>query len=157
MTVRLEDDGAGALTFAGSRYLLIRPETLAALQKAVEATVGVQAADCLAAGGRAGGARATASLAGTGEERARRLVEMGGAIGWGEFTLERFTGDSLVVTVRRSPFAEAYGASATPVCHLTRGVLQSLATMTLGRPARTLETECAAAGANRCRFEAQVE
>jgi len=157
MTVRLEDDGAGALTFAGSRYLLIRPETLAALQKAVEATVGLQAADCLAAGGRAGGARATASLPGTGEERVRRLVEMGGAIGWGEFTLERFTGDSLVVTVRRSPFAEAYGASATPVCHLTRGVLQSLATMTLGRPARMIETECAAAGSNRCRFEAQVE
>jgi predicted hydrocarbon binding protein len=61
------------------------------------------------------------------------------------------------VTVRRSPFAEAYGASATPVCHLTRGVLQSLATMTLGRPARMIETECAAAGADRCRFEARVE
>ena len=157
MTGPLENDGAGALTFGGSRYLLIRPETLAALQKAVEATVGRQAADCLAAGGRAGGARATASLPGTGEERVRRLVEMGGAIGWGEFTLERFTSDSLVVTVRRSPFAEAYGASATPVCHLTRGVLQSLATMTLGRPARMIETECAAAGADRCRFEARVE
>ena len=157
MTVRLEDDGAGALTIEGSRYLLIRPETLAALQKAVEATVGRQAADCLAAGGRVGGARATASLPGTGEERVRRLVEMGGAIGWGEFTLERFTNDSLIVTVRRSPFAEAYGASATPVCHLTRGVLQSLATMTLGRSARMIETECVAAGADRCRFEAGVE
>ena len=155
--LRLEDDGAGALTFGGSRYLLIRPEPLAALQKAVEATVGRQAADCLAAGGRAGGALATASLPGTGEERVRRLVDMGGAIGWGEFTLERFTSDSLVVTVRRSPFAEAYGPSATPVCHLTRGVLQSLATMTLGRPARMIETECAAAGADRCRFEARVE
>ncbi len=157
MTMRLEDDGAGALTIGGSRYLLIRPETLAALQKAVEATVGRLAADCLAAGGRAGGARATASLPGTGEERVRRLVEMGGAIGWGQFTLERFTSDSLVVTVRRSPFAEAYGASATPVCHLTRGVLQSLATMTLGRPARMIEAECAATGADHCRFEARVE
>ena len=157
MTVRLEDDGAGALTIDGSRYLLIRPETLAALQKAIEATVGRQAADCFAAGGRAGGARAMASLPGTGEERVRRLVEMGGAIGWGEFTLERFTSDSLVVTVRRSPFAEAYGASATPVCHLTRGVLQSLATMTLGRPARMIETECAAAGADRSRFEGRAE
>jgi predicted hydrocarbon binding protein len=155
--LRLEDDGAGALTFGGSRYLLIRPETLAALQKAVEATVGRQGADCFAAGGRAGGARATASLPGTGEERVRRLVEMGGAIGWGQFTLERFTSDSLIVTVRRSPFAEAYGPSATPVCHLTRGVLQSLATMTLGRPARMIETECAATGADHCRFEARVE
>ena len=36
----LEDDGAGALTINGARYLLIRPETLAALQKAVEVAAG---------------------------------------------------------------------------------------------------------------------
>jgi predicted hydrocarbon binding protein len=36
-------------------------------------------------------------------------------------------------------------------------VLQSLATATLGRPAHVVETECAAAGADRCRFEARVE
>jgi predicted hydrocarbon binding protein len=153
----VEDDGAGVLTIGGARYLLIRPETLAALQKAVETVAGRQAADCLAAGGRAGGARATASLPGTGEERARRLIEMGSAIGWGQFTLERFASDGLVVTVRRSPFAEAYGVSAAPVCHLTRGVLQSLATLTLERPARVVETECAAAGAEHCRFEARAE
>ena len=40
MSIRLENDGAGALTIGGSRYLLIRPETLAALQKAVETAVG---------------------------------------------------------------------------------------------------------------------
>ena len=157
MSIRLENDGAGALTIGGSRYLLIRPETLAALQKAVETAVGRQAADCLAAGGRAGGARATASLSGAGEERVRRLVEMGGAIGWGDFTLEELSADSLVVTVRRSPFAEAYGTSATPVCHLTRGVLQSLATMSLQRPTRVVETACAATGAAHCRFEAHAE
>lgn len=157
MTVRLEDDGSGALTVDGARYLLIRPETLAALQKAVEAALGRRAADCLAAGGREGGARATAGLAGSGEQRARRLVEMGRAIGWGRFTLEHFGHDGLVVTVRRSPFAEAYGASAVPVCHLTRGVLESLALLTLGRPARVVESECAATGADHCRFEARVE
>jgi predicted hydrocarbon binding protein len=153
----LEDDGAGALTINGARYLLIRPETLAALQKAVEVAAGRQASDCLAAGGRAGGARATATLAGSGEERAQRLVAMGGALGWGQFALERFAGDGLVVTVRRSPFAEAYGAATSPVCHLTRGVLESLAILTLSRPTRVVETECAAAGATHCRFKAHVE
>jgi uncharacterized protein len=157
MSIPLQDDGAGVLTVNGSRYLLIRPETLAALHKALETAVGRQAADCLAAGGRAGGARATASLPGTGAERVRRLVDMGSAIGWGQFTLERFTSDSLVVSVRRSPFAEAYGASAAPVCHLTRGVLESLAVLTLSRPARVVETQCSATGADRCRFEARVE
>jgi predicted hydrocarbon binding protein len=75
----------------------------------------------------------------------------------GAFSLERFGPDGLVVTVRRSPFVEAYGAATGPVCHLTRGVLESLATLTLGRPARVIETRCAATGADHCRFEAQLE
>jgi predicted hydrocarbon binding protein len=157
VNIPLQDDGDGALTINGARYLLIRPETLAALQKAVETVAGRRAADCLAAGGRTGGARATGSLAGVGEERVRGLLAMGTAIGWGRFALERLTADGLVVTVHRSPFAEAYGASATPVCHLTRGVLQSLASLTLGRPARVTETACAAMGSPACRFEAAPE
>jgi predicted hydrocarbon binding protein len=157
MTPRIDDDGAGTLTIGGARFLLIRPETLAALQRAAEAALGHQAAECLAAGGRAGGARATAGLTGTGEERARRLMEMGRAIGWGHFTLERFDAGGFVVVVRGSPFADAYGVSVAPVCHLTRGVLESLAMLTLGRPARVIESACAAAGAASCRFEARAQ
>jgi predicted hydrocarbon binding protein len=153
MTAPIEDDGAGALTIGGARYLLIRPETLAALQKAVEAALGPRTAECLAAGGRAGGARAVASLAGEGEARVRPLVEMGGAIGWGQFALEHLTAARLVVTVRRSPFAEAYGPSPAPVCHLTRGVLESLAAATLGGSPHVVETTCVAMGAAQCRFE----
>jgi predicted hydrocarbon binding protein len=152
--VVIEDDGAGALTIGGARYLLIRPETLAALHKAMEGVLGWEAAECLAAGGRAGGGRATASLPGDAEARARRLVDTGGALGWGRFTLERLATDRLVVTVRRSPFAEAYGPSATPVCHLTRGVLEALAAATLGGRFRVIETECLSMGAPQCRFEA---
>jgi uncharacterized protein len=155
MNVPVENDGAGALLLNGVRYLLIRPQTLAALQKAVEVGLGPRAGECLAAGGRAGGARATAELGGTTEERARRLAAIGGVIGWGEFALERLAADGMVVTVRRSPFAEAYGPSTAPVCHLTRGVLESLAAVTLGRAARVTETDCAAMGAAQCRFEAR--
>jgi uncharacterized protein len=154
--VPIDNDGAGAVTLNGARYLLIRPETLAALQKAVESALGPRAAECFVAGGRAGGARATTALEGTTEERVRRLAAMGGTIGWGQFALERLAADGMVVTVRRSPFAEAYGRSATPVCHLTRGVLESLASATLGRPARVIETGCAAMGAAECRFEARL-
>jgi len=59
------------------------------------------------------------TIGGAGEEQARRLVEVGTTLGWGQFTLARFAADGLVVTVRHSPFAEAYGASAAPVCHLS--------------------------------------
>jgi predicted hydrocarbon binding protein len=153
LRVPLADDAAGALTIDGARYLLIRPETLAALQKATESALGARAAECLAAGGRAGGGRASAALTGSREERVRRLMETGGAIGWGAFTLERLTTDALAVSVRRSPFAEAYGLSAAPVCHLIRGVLESLAAATLPGAPAVVETACAAMGADACRFE----
>ena len=114
------------------------------------ALVGILAA-CLVAGGRAGGGSALRSVEGSAEEIVERLLAMGGAIGWGEFALERFGPDELVVTVRNSPFALAYGAAEAPVCHLTRGVLERLAERVLGAPAAATETACVATGASLCR------
>jgi predicted hydrocarbon binding protein len=152
----LVDDGAGRLSYRGSRYLLIRPETLAALQRALESTAGGAAAECFVAGGRAGGGKATASFSGAGRERAEALVAMGTRIGWGKFSLERFAPHELVITVAGSPFAEAYGSAHAPVCHLIRGVLEALASAVLtGRP-RVTEAACVATGAALCRFEARV-
>ena len=150
----LEADGRGTLTLGGARYLLIRPETLVGLQKAVEQALGGGAASCILAGGRAGGAKATASLDGPAAERVGRLLRIGGEIGWGEFALERLTATELAVRVRGSAVAEAYGPSTAPVCHLIRGVLESLAAATYGRPATVVETACAAMGAPACRFVA---
>ena len=79
----LAHDGAGRLFYRGARYLLVRPETLAALQKAVEALAGDRAAACLVAGGRAGGGTALRSLEGPADEVIARLLEMGGRLGWG--------------------------------------------------------------------------
>jgi predicted hydrocarbon binding protein len=152
LRVPLEDAGAGRLRVGASRYLLIRPETIAALQRAVEEALGARAGECLAAGGRAGGAAAAGTLAGTPRERVERLLAIGAAIGWGAFTLERLGPAELAVTVRNSPFAEAYGPAGAPVCHLTRGVLESLAAAVLERPVPVVETACAAMGAPACRF-----
>ena len=136
-------------------YMLIRPETLAALQRAVEAALGPAAAECVAAGGRAGGARAAAAFDGDARERTERLLAQGAAIGWGSFRLERLTPTSLAVSVADSPFARAYGGATAPVCHLTRGVLEALAARVLDRRDRVSvrETACVALGALRCRFE----
>src|SRR5439155_417493 len=72
---RVDADGTGGLTYRGSRYLLVRPETLVALQKAVEAALGERAPACLVAGGRSGGGAALQTLAGSPEETvARRLA-----------------------------------------------------------------------------------
>ena len=153
-SARLTDDGTGALRLGEVRYLLIRPETLAGVQKAVERAVGPgAAADCLLDGGRAGGARVAAALVGTPEERIGAVVEGGTALGWGRFALEALTPAGLVVTVTNSPFAEAYGPAPGPVCHLIAGVLEAVATSVFRRPRIVRETACAAAGAPACRFE----
>ena len=144
----------GVLSYRGGRYLLIRPETLAALQHAIEMALGDRAGDCFAAGGRAGGGRAVSQLDGAPADRIARLLAMGSAIGWGEFHLETLDAARLVVTVRRSPFAEAYGRATAPVCHLTRGVLESLTASAFGTPWSVSESACAATGAPACRFDA---
>jgi predicted hydrocarbon binding protein len=152
----LSHDGEGRLFFHGSRYLLIRPETLAGVHHALETALGAQAGEYLRAGGRAGGNRATADPAGAPRERVERLLAIGGEIGWGVFSLDALGASELVVSVRHSPFAEAYGPAREPVCHLTRGVLEALAAQVLARPARVVETACVATGATTCRFEARV-
>ncbi|MBI3637628.1 MAG: hypothetical protein HY216_15660 [Candidatus Rokubacteria bacterium] len=152
----LHDDGAGSLGHPSGRFLLVRPETLVALQRACEAALGPEAAaECFAAAGRAGGGRAAVTLTGSREDRVRAISQMGTGFGWGEFRLERLTPDTLVMTVRHSPFAEAYGPSPRPVCHLTRGVLEALATVVLDRHRPIVETLCAASGADACRFESR--
>jgi uncharacterized protein len=153
---RLEfaDATAGRLLHRGARFLLIRPETLIALQRALEAALGETAADVLVAGGRAGGGRSAATLAGDARQRVTALLEMGGRIGWGDFALESLAAHELVVTVTDSPFTEAHGPSDRPVCHLTRGVLHALAESVFEGPVSVRETACAATGAPCCRFEA---
>jgi hypothetical protein len=42
----LEADGRGGLTLSGARYLLIWPETLVGIQKAVEGALGERATAC---------------------------------------------------------------------------------------------------------------
>ncbi len=153
------DADEGRLAFQGVRYLLIRPETLAAFQKGVEGALGEPAAEFLHAGGFAGGSasarRYQDAFGHSDEETARFLCRMGGQIGWGRFDLVEFdrAQSRMVVEVRSSPFAEAYGRSDAPVCHFIRGVLAGVAAGVLAPGLASRETECAACGAPRCRFE----
>src|SRR3989304_6316072 len=149
------DAEAGRRLFKDVPYLLIRPETLVALQKAVEAELGERAGELLARGGHTGSALSTrryreAFGLGT-EETARFLGRRGGKLGWGAFGARE-----MGVRVGRSPFAEAYGPASRPVCHLIRGVVAGLAEGSFGAPAQAREVECLAMGAKTCRFHATV-
>jgi predicted hydrocarbon binding protein len=150
---QLVADG-GVFRLGDARFILIRPETLVGVHKALARTHGASVAESLAEGGRTGGARAVRGLRGSVEERATALAEMGSQLGWGTFTVESVTPTTFVIAVENSPFPEAHGSADAPVCHLIRGVFQALADDVFRHAVRIVESECVATGSRRCVFQA---
>jgi len=152
------DSEEGGLFFKEVRYLLVRPETLAALQKAAEKEFGEKASQILYQSGYEGGSlsskRYREVFGFSDKEIIHFMVEMGPQIGWGRFELERFDGNKiLIVRVYHSPFAEAYGPSSKPVCHMIRGVLGGMGSLVFGKKIESKEVSCLAKGDEYCRFE----
>jgi len=153
------DQAAGSLLYKGVRYLLIRPETIAGFQKALVKSCGKQAEDKLFAGGYAGGCLSAQKYRELHKFADHEIIEfmmnMGNQIGWGHFNLDRYdsTAKYLSVSVKNSPFAQAYGASSNGVCHLIRGVLAGLAAVLFAADCTADEMECQARGDACCRFE----
>jgi len=152
------DDTRGALLYKDVRYLLIRPETLIAFQKAAEEKLGAGADELLFAGGFTGGtlsAKRYREVFGlTDRQSVEFMAKMGTEIGWGKFTVSSFSVSScaLELTVEASPFAAAYGKSNRGVCHLIRGVFAGLASGIFGRAVESREEECIALGHPQCKF-----
>jgi predicted hydrocarbon binding protein len=150
------DPDRGALLYQGVRYLLVRPETLSAFQKAVEDKLGAEADELFYAGGFAGGSLSAKKYQDvfklTAEQSVAFMARMGTEIGWGKLDVERLdmaTGE-LTVRIESSPFAAAYGQSARGVCHLVRGVFAGLASGIFSREVDAREVECAAMGHATC-------
>jgi predicted hydrocarbon binding protein len=149
----------GGLFYKEVRYLLIRPETMVAFQKGAEAEIGEKASTILYQSGFHGGALSSKRYRDVfgllNEEIIRFMMEMGSQIGWGRFELERFDAGKkiLIVRVYHSPFAEAYGSSSEPVCHMIRGVLGGMASSVFGKEIDSKEISCLARGDEYCRFE----
>lgn len=145
----------GRITLNGVRFLLVRPETLVGFQKAIEKEAPELAARALQAGGADGGGRSARRLRDDKGLRGREIVEamcrMGTEIGWGTFRVEAFAEGSFSVVVESSPYAEAYGKAAEPVCHFLAGVMRGVGEALWGSAA-AVETGCLARGANSCRF-----
>jgi len=149
----------GGLYYKEVRYLLIRPETLIALQKGIDKELGDRASTLLFQSGFQGGSLSSKKYREvfqiSDREIVKFMVEMGPQIGWGRFELEEFdpAQKRLVVRVHHSPFAEAYGPSSSPVCHLIRGVLSGTASVVFGKEIEGQESACVAKGDAFCRFE----
>ncbi len=152
------EPGTGALTFKEVRYLLVRPETLAQFQRAVEAEVGAdRTGELLYSGGFAGGQlsgrKYKEALGLSDREAVEFMCRMGGELGWGQMRLVRWDTEAqwLEVEVANSPFAGAYGGQThSGVCHLLRGVLGGLGATVFGTPVEADEVRCRAAGDSVC-------
>ena len=149
----------GGLFYKEVRYLLIRPETLITFQKATEKGLSEKASQILFQSGFMGGTLSSSRYREvfglSDQEIIQFMIEMGPQIGWGRFELERFDPNLKCFTVKvyHSPFAETYGSSPTPVCHLIRGVLSGMASVVFDRQIEGKELFCLAKGDKYCKFE----
>jgi len=152
------DEREGTIAYKGVRYMLIRPDTVVEFQKAVENVLGDRTAEMMMAGGDAGGSRSAQRYKDEFHYSDQEIVDfmcnMGREIGWGDFQVEEFDLENkrLVVLVRKSAFADAYGPAEEGVCHMIRGVMAGMAAGVFGAQARSEETHCRAKGDAQCRF-----
>lgn len=154
------DPARGALSYNGVRYLLVRPEPLAAIYRGIQA-LGASAVEVFYGAGYEGGVKSGTYyrdlFSQTAEQAVGFMARMGGQIGWGAMTLRGLDLErrEFALEVVGSPFAEALRPAPEPVCHLVRGVFGGLAEGLLGWTAVARETSCVAMGASRCLFLVQ--
>jgi hypothetical protein len=159
----LEVPEPGRLQVGPNRYLLMPPETLAELQKGVEDRLGPRAPEYLYAAGatwaQAQARRLQAATAEDGVELARLVCQQATELGWGAWRLDAFqpAEKGLAVRVHGSPFAQAYGPSDQPVCHLVAGAVSGLAEFLFRAPAPCVEQGCLARAEPGCVFVAVAQ
>lgn len=150
------DPEKGVLSFKGKRYILIRPETIVQFQKEVEKVMGDRTTFAMSRGGFEGGSLSTKAYKEefglSNEEVVDYMCNMGSQLGWGKFKLVDLNNDRLTVDVQNSAFAEMYGKSENPVCHMIEGVLAGLGKTILESDVKSTEEKCVAKGDDICRF-----
>jgi len=153
------DPASGALNYSDVRYILIRPETVVGLQKAIEETDRELAKDAFFNGGFTGGQLSAQKYRELHQLDDKQIIafmmEMGTEIGWGHFELQRFDfeNNKLEIIVNQSAFAEAYGRSSSGVCHLINGVMSGLASVIFNTECDGSEVRCLAKGDAHCLFQ----
>jgi len=152
------DSERGSLSLQSARYVLTPPSLLMEIQKNVEGEHGRDAAAFFIEAGVGEGA----SLAGRfrdvfgypPEQVLSSLAFLLSVSGWVIFSVDRMNleGRELVFKVLESPFAEIYGPSIQPVCHIVLGLLRGVGFVLFDVETTGMEVQCAAKGDTCCRF-----
>jgi predicted hydrocarbon binding protein len=150
------DDTNGEYRDGTIRYMMIRPDALMGILAELPEEMRPQVLQAFARsitkhGGKSAQAyRAAGAVAP--EQMIATIQATAPELGWGIWDLR--LGDARIdLAVRNSPFAKGHGPATTPVCHPILGMLGAVGPMVLGCEVTTRETECAAMGAEVCRFE----
>ncbi len=155
----LYDAASGTLEFNGIRYMLIRPETIVEIQKAIEEKFGAEVAwEIFYQSGYRGTSLTAEKLLKQGLSPQRCLevmFQMGSHLGWGNFKTTQ-TGPkidkAIEVTIQGSPFAKAYGLSDRAVCALLSGALAGIFSTLTNKKYICREIKCLAVGHSHCHF-----
>jgi uncharacterized protein len=152
------DEARGEIRDQSRRYLLIRPDALMGVFRRLpepSRTEALQAlADSIFEQGSDSARAYRAHHGADGEALAHLVADTAPQLGWGLWRFEIADG-RVGLTVANSPFAAGYGRADEPVCHPVVGMLRAVSTLVFGREGEAREAECAACGADACRFAAR--
>ena len=152
------DHEEGKLVLQGLRYLLVRPSLLLELQRTLESElpeeVGTILADAAQTEGLVLASRLKDVFSYPEDQVLSSLAFMMAESGWGAVVVQmvNLEASELVFKVQGSPFAEEYGPSVRPVCHLLLGLFRGAGMAVLDREVLGEEVQCAAKGDTACLF-----
>ncbi len=151
----------GELYVGPLQYMLIQPELVCEIQKGIEDRLGGTSFEYIHSAGFSWAAvtlkRMKSALGHGIDELAQAFCRHATQMGWGHWNLEVLdpTQNHLEVRILHSPLAQAYGESATGVCHLFCGAISGLAEALFSMPTSCRETACLAQGNPHCVLTAQ--
>ncbi len=152
------DPERGSLALQSARFVLMPPALLMEIQKNLEGEHGREAAAFFIEAGVGEGTALAGRFRDIFGYPAGQVLSsvafMLSESGWGHFTVEMMNleGRELVFKVVESPFAEVYGPSIQPVCHIVLGLLRGVALAIFDAETTGMEVQCAAKGDTCCRF-----
>lgn len=148
----------GALSLQTARYVVLSPSILMELQKSVESHLPEEAAALISETASVEGANLASRyrdvFAYTPEQVLDGVAFLLSESGWGSLAPEMMNleGRELVFKLFDSPFAEVYGPTTRPVCHIVLGMLQGVGMTLFECEVDGMEVQCLAKGDGACRF-----
>jgi predicted hydrocarbon binding protein len=148
----------GELREGGTRYVMLREDSLMGLFKRLPEAARAEALEAFTASVTEHGARSASSYRATGGDAEALIATIAATapqLGWGVWRFSRADAAELQLEVKNSPFARGYGVSPHAVCAPITGMLGAVASIVFDAPVQAREHLCAAAGGAVCRFSAR--